>query len=83
MTKIELSEFNLMHYLIDQIIQSDDDHFQALQTYYPETKKDDWHLWQANQRVQIIKRNADKNSILKLNTKVIATADGNITNPLS
>ena len=52
--------------------------FQALQAYYPEANKDDWRLWQAGQRVQIIKRDADKGGVLKLGTEVVAAADGSI-----
>lgn len=39
---------------------SDDDRFDALKAYYPQAKKADWRLWQAGQRVQIIKRDEDK-----------------------
>ncbi|SDP99254.1 malate dehydrogenase (quinone) [Ectopseudomonas guguanensis] len=78
MTKVGLSEFSLVRYLIGQVMQSDDDRFQALQAYYPEAKKDDWRLWQAGQRVQIIKRDADKGGVLKLGTEVVAAADGSI-----
>ncbi|WFS16455.1 malate dehydrogenase (quinone) [Pseudomonas sp. 905_Psudmo1] len=78
MTKVGLSEFGLVRYLIGQVMQSDDDRFEALQTYYPEANKDDWHLWQAGQRVQIIKRDADKGGVLKLGTEVVTAEDGSI-----
>jgi len=78
MTKVGLSEFSLVRYLIGQVMQSDDDRFEALQTYYPEANKDDWRLWQAGQRVQIIKRDADKGGVLKLGTEVVTSKDGSI-----
>ena len=78
MTKVGLSEFGLVRYLIGQVMQSDDDRFEALQTYYPEANKDDWRLWQAGQRVQIIKRDADKGGVLKLGTEVVTAEDGSI-----
>lgn len=78
MTKVGLSEFSLVRYLIGQVLQSDDDRFEALQTYYPEANKDDWRLWQAGQRVQIIKRDEDKGGVLKLGTEVVTSGDGSI-----
>lgn len=78
MTKVGLSEFSLVRYLIGQILQSDDDRFEALQTYYPEANKDDWRLWQASQRVQIIKRDEDKGGVMKLGTEVVTSGDGSI-----
>ncbi|MGA4532949.1 malate dehydrogenase (quinone) [Ectopseudomonas chengduensis] len=78
MTQVGLSEFSLVRYLIGQVMQSDDDRFEALQTYYPEANKDDWRLWQAGQRVQIIKRDADKGGVLKLGTEVVTAEDGSI-----
>jgi len=78
MTQVGLSEFSLVRYLIGQVMQSDDDRFEALQTYYPEANKDDWRLWQAGQRVQIIKRDADKGGVLKLGTEVVTSKDGSI-----
>ena len=78
MTKVGLSEFGLVRYLIGQVMQSDDDRFEALQTYYPEANKDDWRLWQAGLRVQIIKRDADKGGVLKLGTEVVTAEDGSI-----
>jgi malate dehydrogenase (quinone) len=57
---------------------SDDDRLKALQEYFPNAKKEDWRLWQAGQRVQIIKRDADKGGVLKLGTEVVASKDGSI-----
>ena len=39
-------------------MQKDKDRLAALCEYYPEARKEDWRLWQAGQRVQIIKRDA-------------------------
>lgn len=41
-------------------MQKDKDRLAALCEYYPEARKEDWRLWQAGQRVQIIKRDAKK-----------------------
>ena len=78
MTKVGIEQFDLVQYLAGQLMQSDDDRFEALQTYFPHAKKEDWRLWQAGQRVQIIKRDKDKGGVLKLGTEVVTSADGSI-----
>ena len=50
----------------------------ALQEYFPNAKKEDWRLWQAGQRVQIIKRDEDKGGVLKLGTEIVSAKDGSI-----
>ena len=78
MTKVGLDQFDLVQYLVGQVLQSDDDRFEALQQYFPHAKKEDWRLWQAGQRVQIIKRDKDKGGVLKLGTEVVTSQDGSI-----
>ena len=78
MTKVGIDQFDLVQYLAGQLMQSDDDRFEALQTYFPQAKKEDWRLWQAGQRVQIIKRDKEKGGVLKLGTEVVSAADGSI-----
>jgi malate dehydrogenase (quinone) len=78
MTKVGLDQFDLVQYLVGQVLQSDDDRFEALQQYFPHAKKEDWRLWQAGQRVQIIKRDKDKGGVLKLGTEVVTSQDGTI-----
>ena len=56
MTHVGLDNFDLVKYLISQVMLSDDDRFAALKEYYPGARKEDWKLIQAGQRVQIIKR---------------------------
>ncbi|WP_462383124.1 malate dehydrogenase (quinone) [Pseudomonas sp. Marseille-QA0892] len=75
MTRVGIDQYPLVEYLAGQLMQSDDDRFAALQTYFPHAKKEDWRLWQAGQRVQIIKRDADKGGVLKLGTEVVASED--------
>ena len=57
---------------------SEEDRFEALKEYYPQAKKEDWRLWQAGQRVQIIKRDADKGGVLRLGTEVVSDQQGTI-----
>ncbi|MDF0732078.1 malate dehydrogenase (quinone) [Pseudomonas entomophila] len=78
MVRVGVREFDLVQYLIGQVMQSDDDRFAALQTYFPNAKQEDWRLWQAGQRVQIIKKDENLGGVLKLGTEVVTSADGSI-----
>ena len=78
MVRVGVREFDLVKYLIGQLMQSDDDRFAALQTYFPHAKKEDWRLWQAGQRVQIIKKDEQLGGVLKLGTEVVTSKDGTI-----
>ncbi|WP_205954629.1 malate dehydrogenase (quinone) [Pantoea stewartii] len=71
MTHVGLDNFDLVKYLIGQVMLSDDDRFAALREYYPDAKKEDWTLIQAGQRVQIIKKDAEKGGVLKLGTEIV------------
>ena len=71
MTHVGLDNFDLVKYLISQVMLSDDDRFAALKEYYPQARKADWKLIQAGQRVQIIKKDEDKGGVLKLGTEVV------------
>ncbi len=71
MTDVGLDNFDLVKYLIGQVMLSDDDRFEALKEYYPSARKEDWKLIQAGQRVQIIKKDADKGGVLKLGTEIV------------
>ncbi|MCW0349227.1 malate dehydrogenase (quinone) [Pantoea ananatis] len=71
MTHVGMDNFDLVKYLIGQVMLSDDDRFASLKEYYPEAKKEDWKLIQAGQRVQIIKKDADKGGVLKLGTEIV------------
>ena len=78
MTKVGIEQYPLVEYLAGQLMLSDDDRFNALREYFPNAKKEDWRLWQAGQRVQIIKRDAQKGGVLKLGTEVVSASDGSI-----
>lgn len=78
MVNVGMDNFDLVKYLISQVMLSDDDRFDALKEYYPQAKKADWRLWQAGQRVQIIKRDEDKGGVLRLGTEVVSDKEGTI-----
>ncbi len=76
MLNVGLDNFDLVKYLISQVMQKDKDRLAALCEYYPEARKEDWRLWQAGQRVQIIKRDAKKGGVLRLGTEVVSDDEG-------
>ncbi len=78
MMRVGLDEFPLVEYLAGQLMLSDDDRHAALKEYFPNARKGEWRLWQAGQRVQIIKRDKDKGGVLKLGTEIVNAQDGSI-----
>jgi malate dehydrogenase (quinone) len=78
MAHVGVDEFPLVKYLAGQLMLSDEDRFNALKEYFPLAKKEDWRLWQAGQRVQIIKRDGAKGGVLKLGTEIVSSKDGSI-----
>ncbi|RQR34467.1 malate dehydrogenase (quinone) [Burkholderia sp. Bp9143] len=78
MIHVGVDEFPLVEYLAGQLMLSDDDRFNALKEYFPNARKEDWRLWQAGQRVQIIKRDPKKGGVLKLGTEIVSSQDGSI-----
>ena len=71
MANVGWDNFNLVQYLIGQVMQDDEDRFAALQEYYPNARKEDWKLIQAGQRVQIIKKDEEHGGVLKLGTEIV------------
>jgi malate dehydrogenase (quinone) len=78
MVAVGWDDFELVEYLAGQLIMSDEDRMKALREYLPNAKSGDWRLWQAGQRVQIIKRDPKKGGVLKLGTEIVASKDGSI-----
>lgn len=78
MLNVGLDNFDLVKYLVSQVLQKDKDRHAALRAYYPMAKKQDWRLWQAGQRVQIIKRDARIGGVLRLGTEVVSDDEGTV-----
>ncbi|HIE6054967.1 TPA: malate:quinone oxidoreductase, partial [Pseudomonas aeruginosa] len=57
---------------------SQDDRMASLREYFPEARDEDWKLVQAGQRVQIIKKDAEKGGVLQFGTEVVTAADGSV-----
>ena len=79
MVEVGLDNFNLVSYLVGQVLMSDDDRFEALQEYYPNANRDDWELWTAGQRVQIIKNDPERGGVLQFGTEVVTSQDGTMS----
>ncbi|MCL4138653.1 UNVERIFIED_CONTAM: hypothetical protein GTU68_041493 [Idotea baltica] len=70
-----IKNIDLTKYLIEQVFQSPEDRFEALQKYYPEAKMKDWELISAGQRVQIIKKDEEEGGVLKFGTEIVSSED--------
>lgn len=68
----------LTKYLIQQVTQSEDDRFTALQAYFPAAVMDDWELVIAGQRVQVIKKDEEQGGVLEFGTELVCSADGTL-----
>lgn len=68
----------LTKYLIQQVMQSQDDRIAALREYFPEAKSEDWELLQAGQRVQVIKKDEKEGGVLEFGTEIISSSDGTL-----
>lgn len=79
MTQVGLKSFDLIKYLVGELLQSNEDRMKALREFFPTAKSEDWSLWQAGQRVQIIKKVAGKSGELHLGSELVHAADGSLT----
>lgn len=79
MTQVGLKSFDLIKYLVGQLMQSNDDRMAALREFYPMAKDEDWSLLQAGQRVQIIKYAPGKGGELHLGSELVHSADCTLT----
>ena len=79
MANIGIENLDLVKYLVGQVMQSDEQRFAELKKYYPEADPKDWHLSQGGQRVQIIKKEANKPAKLQFGTEIFASKDKTVT----
>lgn len=78
MLAVAKNEFGLIKYLVGQVMQSKKDRFKFLKLYFPVAREEDWELYTAGQRVQIMKKDKEKGGVLKLGTEIINSADGSL-----
>ena len=69
--------FDLVRYLVGQVLQTPEQRLQSLRQFLPQARGDDWELAVAGQRVQIIKQ-VDGRGCLQMGTEVVNSADGSL-----
>lgn len=78
MVRVGLDNFDLVKYLIGQVMLTEQQRLDALKEYFPAAKKEDWRLVVAGQRVQIIEKDGKQGGVLRLGTEVVTSQDGSI-----
>lgn len=78
MLAVARDNFDLLKYLIGELVASKDKKFAALKEFMPNAQKKDWYLITAGQRVQVMKKDAAKGGVLQFGTEVVSAADGSI-----
>jgi len=78
MLAVARDNMDLTRYLIKEVRQSMADRLETLRGFYPELNPQDWRLEIAGQRVQIIKKDAERGGKLEFGTEIVAAQDGSI-----
>jgi malate dehydrogenase (quinone) len=74
---VAIKNFGLVQYLIKEVLKSRKAKLESLREFVPEANGDDWVLYEAGQRAQVIKPGKGGGS-LQFGTEVISSADGSI-----
>jgi malate dehydrogenase (quinone) len=78
MLQVGLKNFDLVKYLVSELLASRAKKMAALREFMPTAKDRDWELISAGQRVQVMKKDPEKGGVLQFGTEVITGADGTI-----
>lgn len=78
MLAVAKDNFDLVTYLVGQVLASKKSKFAQLREFFPEANEADWRLITAGQRVQVMKGDPAKGGVLQMGTEVVAKADGTI-----
>jgi malate dehydrogenase (quinone) len=78
MLQVAFKNFDLMKYLISELLASRAKKMKALRDFMPTAKDRDWELITAGQRVQVMKKDPKLGGVLQFGTEVITGADGTI-----
>ena len=73
-----LDNIPLTKYLIHEVMQSEEAKLEALRSFMPTAKMEDWELEIAGQRVQVIKKDDEHGGVLEFGTEVVSAADGSL-----
>jgi len=74
---VALTNFTLVVYLIKEIAKSPKQKIESLREFVPNANSNDWELYEAGQRAQVIKPKGLSGS-LQFGTEVISSSDGSI-----
>ncbi|WP_153730973.1 malate:quinone oxidoreductase [Sporosarcina obsidiansis] len=69
---------SLTKYLVEQVMQSKEQRINELREFIPDAKSEDWDLWVAGQRVQVIKDTDKGKGTLQFGTELVTDADGTV-----
>jgi malate dehydrogenase (quinone) len=75
---VGLDNIPLVTYLVREILQSHNQRCDSLRDFFPDARNEDWNLYTAGQRVQIIKPDSKTSGKLQFGTEVVATEDGSL-----
>lgn len=79
MLSVGKNNMDLTRYLVSEVRQTQADRVDALRSFYPNAKDEDWTLAYAGQRVQIIKQDKETGGgKLEFGTEAIASKDGSL-----
>lgn len=74
---VALKNFPLVIYLVKEILKSPKQKIDSLRDFVPSARSEDWELYEAGQRAQVIKP-VNGLGVLQFGTEVISSADGSI-----
>jgi malate dehydrogenase (quinone) len=74
---VAASNLGLVGYLLREVLKSDSEKFNSLLDFAPLAQPEDWELYEAGQRAQIIKPQGNR-GVLQFGTEVISSADGSM-----
>ncbi len=72
-----IKNIDLGKYLVNQLLQTNEERIETLRGFLPNLSPDDWKLSVAGQRVQIIKQTSN-GGVLKMGTEVVSSSDGSL-----
>jgi malate dehydrogenase (quinone) len=75
---VGIHSFQLEEYLVGQVVQTEYEQFETLQTFFPLARSEDWREAVAGQRVQIIKPDGKGGGRLVFGTELLAAEDKSI-----
>lgn len=78
MIQVGIHNFNLVSYLVGQVLMTKEERIKSLREYIPDAREEDWELAHAGQRVQVIKKDAQGEGILQFGTELISSKDATL-----